>query len=94
MKELTSEGGGQRGARHKWGSKWKMDNEGHKNVFLFQAKRLRNQVQSSDKRFCFFSLKDKRNSSNCCEFFMRVVRRTEIFVLPRTQNLVDLFHSG
>lgn len=32
MKELTSEGAGREG-RDKWGSKGKMDNEGHKNVF-------------------------------------------------------------
>lgn len=49
MKELTSEGAGREGL-DKWGSKGKMDNEGHKNVF-FQVKRLRNQVQSSDRGF-------------------------------------------
>lgn len=32
MKELTSEGAGREGL-DKWGSKGKMDNEGHKNVF-------------------------------------------------------------
>lgn len=44
---MTSEGAGREGL-DKSGSEWKMDREGHKNVFS-KSKRLRNQVQSSDK---------------------------------------------